>query len=73
MAPLRASVLLVVPWGARFVRAPAKMPGAASPRFYARTLKDPFSLRAKRTDVGREVLSGILGWMTVVSSVAFCK
>lgn len=49
------------------------MPEVGSPRFRARTLKDPFSLRAKRTDVGREVLAGIMGWMTVVSSVAFCE
>lgn len=49
------------------------MPEIGSPRGRARTLKDPFALSAKHATVGLEVLAGVMGWMTVVSSVAFCE
>ncbi|CAN0295039.1 unnamed protein product [Pylaiella littoralis] len=41
------------------------------PRCRTRSWKDPFLLRTKPAHVGQEVLAGIMGWMTVVSSIAF--
>lgn len=49
------------------------MPPIAPPRNRIRTWKDPFALSAKHADFRQEVLAGVLGWMTVVSSVAFCE
>lgn len=43
-----------------------------SPR-RTRSWKDPFLLSTKRTNIGQEVLAGVIGWMTVASSVAFCE
>lgn len=49
------------------------MPERGLPRGRTPTLKDPFSLHGRHTDVKQEILAGIMGWMTVVSSVAFCE
>jgi len=34
---------------------------------------DHFGIKEKRTSVSQEVLAGIMGWQTVVSSSSFCE
>lgn len=36
-------------------------------------IDDRFKLATKHTSVAQEVLAGVLGWQTVVQSLAFCK
>ncbi len=35
--------------------------------------RDPFGIEDKRTSVSQEVLAGVMGWQTVVSSSALCE
>lgn len=36
-------------------------------------IADRFKIATKQTSVAQEVLAGVLGWQTVVQSLAFCK
>lgn len=53
---------------------PLETPTSGStPATMARSWRYPFGAITSREDIGREVLAGILGWLTVVSSVGFCE